>query len=223
MMKVAIGCDHAGYPLKATVLRWLFAHGMEVMDMGTDSASAQVDYTDFAKPVALEVQKGYADIGVLMCGTGLGMSLTANKIPGIRCAVLTDSFSARAAREHNNANCIALGARVTGTGVIEEILEAFFSASFSEEERHRRRVAKLEELERDIARQYLEKELKDAKDILKERDKAAADTAKAASDAKQADDAKSADTPKAADTTEKADAPVNNGSGSTDTSTKKTD
>lgn len=199
-MKVALGCDHAGYPLKATVLKWLFSHSIEVKDMGTDSATAQVDYTDYAYPVALEVQKGYVDVGILICGTGLGVSITANKVPGIRCAVLTDSFSAHSSREHNNANCIALGARVTGPGVAEEILNAYFSASFSTEERHRRRVEKIELIEKDIAKQYLETELKKAEEAGPSQDtgsghaaKVSADTAKAEASADSAGTASSSD------------------------------
>lgn len=162
-MKVAIGCDHGGYPLKETVLKWLFAHNIDVIDKGTDSAEAQVDYPDYALSVALEVNEGYVDYGVLLCGTGLGMSMTANRVPGIRCAVLTDTFSARAARAHNDANVMALGARVTGPGVAEDILEAFFTTKFSDEERHKRRIEKIGLIERDIQKKLEEKHEKQEK------------------------------------------------------------
>lgn len=153
-MKVAIGCDHGGYPLKDTVLKWLFAHNIEVVDKGIDGAVEKADYPPYALAVALEVQKGYVDCGVLLCGTGIGMSIAANKVPGIRCALATDAYTARLTREHNDANVLSIGARVTGPGVTEDILEAFFNTKFSGDKRHRARIDMITEIETDILKQY---------------------------------------------------------------------
>lgn len=153
-VKVAIGCDHGGYALKDTVLKWLFAHSIEVVDKGIDGAQEKVDYPPYALAVALEVQKGYVDYGVLLCGTGIGMCIAANKVPGIRCALATDAYTARLTREHNDANVLSIGARVTGPGVAEDILEAFFNTKFSGEERHKKRIDEITEIETDILKQY---------------------------------------------------------------------
>lgn len=153
-VKVAIGCDHGGYALKDTVLKWLFSHNIDVVDKGIDGAQEKVDYPPYALAVALEVQRGYVDYGVLLCGTGIGMSVAANKVPGIRCANVTDSYMARLTREHNDANVLAMGARVIGPGVAEDILEAFFSTKFSGDERHKSRIGEITEIEQDILKNY---------------------------------------------------------------------
>lgn len=153
-VKVAIGCDHGGYALKDTVLKWLFSHNIDVVDKGIDGAQEKVDYPPYALAVALEVQKGYVDYGVLLCGTGIGMCIAANKVPGVRCALATDAYTARLTREHNDANVLSIGARVTGPGVAEDILEAFFNTKFSGEERHKNRIDEIAEIETDILKQY---------------------------------------------------------------------
>ena len=144
-MKIAIGSDHAGLDLKAQLARRLGEAGHEVRDLGTDSA-ASVDYPDFARNVARAVASGEADRGLLVCGTGIGMAMSANKVPGVRAALATNAYMARMAREHNDANVLCLGARVTGIGLAEDILDAFLAAAF-EGGRHARRVDKINQLE----------------------------------------------------------------------------
>lgn len=146
-MTVAIACDHGGYALKDEILKYLFEQNIEVMDLGTDSAVASVDYPDFAEKCAQVVRRGEVDMGIVMCGTGIGISIAANKLPGIRCALVTDVYSAKLAREHNNANMCALGGRVTGPGLAVAIVDAFVSTPFSGEDRHERRISKIAQLE----------------------------------------------------------------------------
>ncbi|MCL4232968.1 MAG: ribose 5-phosphate isomerase B [Deltaproteobacteria bacterium] len=141
-MKVAIGFDHAGVDLRAVVIERIRAAGHEILDFGTDSTSS-VDYPDHAHLVARAVENGEAALGVLVCGTGLGMSYAANRHPGVRAAVCTDSYLARMARLHNDANVLCLGARVVGAGVAGDILDAFFATGF-EGGRHARRLEKIE-------------------------------------------------------------------------------
>lgn len=148
-MTIAVGADHAGYTLKDEVATWLKELGHEVLDCGTNSA-ASVDYSDFAQAVAEAVLQGRAELGVLTCGTGLGVSMAANKIRGIRCALCNDPYSARMTREHNNANVLAMGARVIGAGVARDVLEAFLGTAFSSEVRHQRRVEKMMALENSL-------------------------------------------------------------------------
>ena len=148
-MTIAVGADHAGYTLKDEIVLWLKELGHEVIDCGTNSA-ASVDYSDFAKAVADAVLAGKAELGVLTCGTGLGVSMAANKIRGIRCALCNDSYSARMTREHNDANILAMGARVVGSGVARDILEGFLGTPFSTEPRHRLRVEKMMALENSL-------------------------------------------------------------------------
>ena len=142
---IAIGSDHAGYGLKQTVIQHLEDLGIAFNDYGTYS-SMSCDYPDFAEAVCQAVMKGQADKGILICGTGLGMSMAANKVPGIRAAVCGDCFSAKMAREHNDANILCMGARVTGPGLALIIADNFLSAKHSEDERHHRRVAKIEQI-----------------------------------------------------------------------------
>lgn len=141
MKTVALACDHAGFSLKNEVLQILKKFDCEVVDHGT-SSDERVDYPDFAAHVAKAVQEGKADCGVLICGSGIGMALTANRFAGIRAASITDVYSARMARAHNDLNVLCLGSRVVGPGLAEELIAAFLNTSF-EEGRHTGRVAKI--------------------------------------------------------------------------------
>lgn len=145
-MHIAIGSDHAGYHLKNELLERLQADGYEVEDLGTFSTDS-CDYPDTAKAVADGVAAGRYQLGILVCGTGIGMSIAANKVPGVRAAVCSDTFSARMARAHNDANVLCVGARVVGGGLAQEVVQAFLTAEF-EGGRHQRRVDKLMEIER---------------------------------------------------------------------------
>lgn len=141
---IAIGCDHGGYELKQKILARLKERGLEYKDFGCDS-TASVDYPVYGKAVAHAVADGSCEKGIVICSTGIGISIAANKVPGIRCALCGDCFSARATRQHNDVNVLALGALVTGSGLALEIVDIFLDTPFSEEERHRRRIAQLEE------------------------------------------------------------------------------
>ena len=141
---IAVGCDHGGYPLKLAVLAYLKEHGLEYWDLGCDSAEAS-DYPLYGKAVGRAVAQGICEKGIVICSTGIGISIAANKVPGVRCALCGDTFSARATRQHNDANVLALGALVTGAGLALEIVDIFLSTPFSGAERHRRRIAQLEE------------------------------------------------------------------------------
>ena len=137
-MKIAIGGDHASPKLKAKVVEFLKAKGIEVTDYGTYDSSA-VDYPDYALKVAEAVVAKEADLGILICGTGIGISIAANKVKGIRCALCSEPLSARLTRLHNNANMVAVGARVTGPELAKEIVKTFLTTEF-EGGRHNRRV-----------------------------------------------------------------------------------
>lgn len=141
---IAAGSDHAGFEYKQRIVELLRSMGMEVLDCGPASADS-VDYPDFAHTVASAVASGKAEAGVLVCGTGIGMSIVANKHAGIRAANVESVAAARLAREHNNANVLALGARITGWDLAKEILLAFLSTGF-EGGRHRKRVDKIHNL-----------------------------------------------------------------------------
>ncbi len=143
---IAIACDHAAVSLKNTVIEFLRAKGYEVEDFGAMEGEA-VDYPDKALPVAECVAQGKAELGILICGTGIGMSIAANKVKGIRCALCSDTFSARATREHNDANMLAFGERVVGAGLALDIVDAFVGTPFSHAERHQRRVDKITAIE----------------------------------------------------------------------------
>lgn len=143
-MKWYAGADHAGYELKQKLVAMLRELGDEVEDLGTTSLDS-VDYPDFAEAVAHKVVEDRDTYGLLICGTGIGIAMAANKIPGARAAVVTDSFTAQATRAHNDANIIALGARVVGPGVAEEAVRMFRATEF-EGGRHQRRVDKLDAL-----------------------------------------------------------------------------
>lgn len=140
---IAIGCDHGGYELKNELIAHLEKRGFEIKDYGTYSETS-CDYPDYAKQVAGAVASGEADKGILICGTGIGMSITANKVPGVRAALCGDCFSAEATRSHNDANVLCMGARVTGPGLALKIADIFLDTPFSEDERHIRRISKIE-------------------------------------------------------------------------------
>lgn len=144
-MKLCIGSDHAGFALKTDVLQQLSAAGYAVEDLGTFSEQS-CDYPDIARTVGDAVVDGRFQLGILICGTGVGMAIAANKIGGVRAALCSETFSARMARAHNDANVLCLGARVIGGGLAFEVVQAFLDGSF-EGGRHQRRVDKLSALE----------------------------------------------------------------------------
>ena len=141
---LALGCDQAGYTLKLELMKHLDTMGITYKDCGTYSEDA-VDYPVYAKAVVKEIQSGNCDKGILICGTGIGISIAANKVKGIRCAHCHDVFSAEATRQHNDANILAMGARVVGGGLALKIAETFLETPFSNDERHIRRIEKIEE------------------------------------------------------------------------------
>lgn len=142
---IAIGCDHGGYELKLEVIKHLEEKGFEVKDFGCDSTNS-VDYPDYAYPVAKAVANGECEKGILICGTGIGMSIAANKVKGIRCALCGDTFSAHATREHNDSNVLAMGARVTGLNLALDIVDAWLGAEFMGQ-RHLQRIEKITKIE----------------------------------------------------------------------------
>lgn len=141
---IAIGCDHGGYELKMELIKHLEGRNIEYVDMGC-GGTASCDYPDYAKAVCNEVTSGKCDLGILICGTGIGMSIAANKVKGIRAALCGDCFSAQATKEHNNANVLCMGARVTGPGLALKIADIFIDTPFSNDERHIRRISKIED------------------------------------------------------------------------------
>lgn len=145
-MKIAIGCDHGGVNLKKSVIEHLQQKGIEVKDFGTYTEES-CDYPEYGQKVAEEVVSKNYDFGIVICGTGIGISISANKVPGARAALCHDTFSAHATREHNNANILALGARVTGPGLALDIVDTFLGATF-EGGRHERRIDKISEIEK---------------------------------------------------------------------------
>lgn len=144
-MKIALGADHGGFELKETIQDWLQARGYKTEDFGTYNTQS-CDYSDYAASVSKAVMTGNAQLGILVCGTGIGMSIAANKIQGIRAALCHECFSAKMSRAHNNANVLCLGQRVTGTGLALEIVETWLKSEF-EGGRHQRRVDKITALE----------------------------------------------------------------------------
>ena len=139
---LAIGSDHGGFELKKAVMKHLAERGVEYRDYGTFSAES-CDYPDFGEAVGRAVASGECERGIVICGTGIGMSICANKVKGVRCAHVTDCFSAEATRQHNDANMLALGARVTGEGLALKITDIFLSTPYSGAERHTRRISKI--------------------------------------------------------------------------------
>ena len=141
-MKIAIGCDHGALDLKNAAIKHLEAQGHEVKDFGTYTA-ASCDYPEFAAAAAQAVASGECEKGIVLCTTGIGVSITANKIKGIRCALLSDLMSARLTREHNDTNMMAMGAGVVGTKLALEIMDTWLSTEFSHDARHQRRIDKM--------------------------------------------------------------------------------
>lgn len=144
-MKIAIANDHAATEMKRQVVAYLREQGHEIINYGTDSTES-VDYADYAKPVALDVQQKKVDFGILICGTGVGISLAANKIAGIRAAVCSESATARLVKAHNDANIIAFGARIIGIETAKDILDVFMHTEF-EGGRHQKRIDKITAIE----------------------------------------------------------------------------
>lgn len=144
-MRIAIASDHGGLELKAEILTFLKTNGYDVDDFGTHTKDS-VDYPDYAKKAALAVQSGTCDLGILICGTGQGIGMAANKVKGIRCGIVSDCFSAEMIRAHNNANMIAIGARVLGVELALRIVATFLKAEF-EGGRHQTRVEKINTIE----------------------------------------------------------------------------
>src|SRR5437667_1197026 len=145
-MRLALGSDHAGFELKETLAAYLRESGHEVIDIGTRS-TAPVDYPDYAEALARAVLDGGAERGVLLCGSGVGASVAANKIPGIRAGLCHDTYSARQGVEHDDMNMLVLGARVIGVELARTLVDSFLAGNFTGEERHRRRVVKIQGLE----------------------------------------------------------------------------
>ena len=148
-MRIALGCDHGGFPLKQRVASVIQAAGHTVVNCGTDS-DCSVDYPDYALRVGQVIVSGEADRGILLCGSGVGISVAANKIPGIRAGVCHDIYSAHQGVEHDDMNVLCLGARIVGEEeVAVELVRAFINAQFTQEERHLRRLNKVLQIERD--------------------------------------------------------------------------
>ncbi|MEJ2368116.1 MAG: ribose 5-phosphate isomerase B [Acidobacteriota bacterium] len=156
-MKIAIGSDHAGFDLKSDLIKFLAGLGGEVQDLGTYSREP-ADYPDFAEAVALAVAGGEVDRGIMICGSGVGASVAANKVPGVRAAVCHDPYSGHQGVEHDDMNVLVLGSRIIGTALAHEIVQAYLGASFSSETRHLRRLGKVLELEQKFPRRMKKKE-----------------------------------------------------------------
>lgn len=143
-MKIALGCDHGGYDLKQAIIRYLEEQGISYEDMGCMDKSS-CDYPIYAKAAAKAVAEGRCEKGIVICTTGIGISIAANKIKGIRCALCSDTVSARLTREHNDANMLALGAGIVGVNLALGIVDTFLHTEFSGEEKHARRVGAIED------------------------------------------------------------------------------
>jgi ribose 5-phosphate isomerase B len=146
-MKIALACDHGGYPLKNVIKECVLECGHIVIDLGTDSTES-VDYPDFAEKLGLAITQGEAERGILICGSGVGASIAANKIKGIYAGLCHDTYSAHQGVEHDNMNVLCLGARVIGDELAKELVNAFLNAQFSHGERHVRRVNKVYKIEK---------------------------------------------------------------------------
>jgi ribose 5-phosphate isomerase B len=146
-MRLALAADHAGFPMKDELVRHLTRSGHEVLDLGTNSPDA-VDYPDSAEAVGLALRDGRATRGIIVCGSGAGVSMAANKMPGIRASVCHDCYTAHQAVEHDDLNVLCLGARVVGIALASEIVDSFVAAEFSGEPRHARRLEKVRSIER---------------------------------------------------------------------------
>lgn len=145
-MKIALGSDHGGLNLKKEIIMYLESKNIEVKDFGTYTEES-CDYSDYALKVAREVVADNFELGILICGTGIGIGIAANKVPGIRAALCSDTFSAHASREHNNANILTMGERVIGKGLALDIVDAFINAKF-QGDRHQKRIDKITEIEK---------------------------------------------------------------------------
>ncbi|MEJ2197905.1 MAG: ribose 5-phosphate isomerase B [Desulfuromonadales bacterium] len=145
---IAVGSDHGGLELKDAILAALAARGLDVDDYGTDNGDS-VDYPDFAEKVAAAVSRGDVELGILVCGTGIGMSIVANKFPGVRAALATDEFMAQMAKEHNNANVLVLGGRVLAKDLAVKMVNVWLDSTY-EAGRHQRRLDKISRLEEDV-------------------------------------------------------------------------
>jgi len=146
-MRIAVAADHGGYPLNERVIEELRAAGHEIEDFGTHDGNQPDDYPDYALAVGRAIQSGQAEIGILICGSGVGASVAANKLKGVRAALCGDTYSAHQSREHDDCNMLCLGARVVGRELALELVRAFVNARFTGEERHRRRLAKINDIE----------------------------------------------------------------------------
>jgi ribose 5-phosphate isomerase B len=147
-IKIAIGADHGGYPLNEQIIKELCQAGHELIDFGTHDGSQPDDYPDYALKVGQAIQNGEAEIGIIVCGSGVGAAVAANKLIGIRAALCGDTYSAHQCREHDDCNVLCLGARVTGVELALEIVRAFVAARFTGEERHQRRLDKVAAIEK---------------------------------------------------------------------------
>ena len=145
-MKIAIGCDHAGFAIKNVIIEHITKKGYDVVDVGTNSADS-CHYPIYAHALCEKIQSGECELGILVCGTGIGMSIAANKHKGIRAACCSDTFSARLTREHNDANILCFGARVVGEGLALDLVDAFLSAEYLNNGNHVRRVSMLKDIE----------------------------------------------------------------------------
>ena len=147
-MRIAVAADHGGFPLNERVIEELRAEGHEIEDFGTHDGQVPDDYPDYALVVGRAIQSGKAEIGIIICGSGVGASVAANKLRGVRAALCGDTYSAHQSREHDDCNVLCLGARVVGVELALELVRAFVHARFTGEERHRRRLAKVDEIEK---------------------------------------------------------------------------
>lgn len=159
-MIIAIGCDHAGFEVKDGLIDEIAGLEHDVVDCGAYS-NESVDYPDFAKKVGLEIRNGNAERGILICGSGIGVSVAANKVPGIRAAVCHDTYSARQGVEHDAMNVLCLGSRVVGRDLITDLVRAFLSAEFTPKERYERRLNKVQEIEETMCRDVYGVEVSD--------------------------------------------------------------
>lgn len=146
-MRIAVAADHAGFPLNERVIEELSKAGHEITDFGTHDGSIADDYPDYARKIGQAIQQGKAEIGILICGSGVGAAVAANKLKGVRAALCGDTYSGHQSREHDDCNVLCLGARVTGVELALEIARAFVAARFTGEERHLRRLKKVAEME----------------------------------------------------------------------------
>ena len=146
-MKIAIGSDHGGYPLNERIIQDIEELGHEIVDFGTHDGSKPDDYPDYSRKVGDAVQRGEVDRGIIICGSGVGASVAANKVHGVRAGLCHDTYSAHQGVEHDNMNVLCLGARVIGPELARELVKAFLGANFTGEERHVRRLAKVDDIE----------------------------------------------------------------------------